>query len=143
MSGIVVLILRILLSASLYAFLGWAFLSIWRDLHAQSEMVSAPKIPALLFSHPNDDAEPLVFHIPEVVVGRSPTNELPFDDDTISARHARLRYHHNQWWLSDMNSTNGTYLNDERVNVPTVVVTGDELRCGQVRWLLEIGSKET
>lgn len=142
MSGIVVLILRVLLAASLYAFLGWAFLAIWRDLRAQGENLSAPKIPTLWFTHPDQDTEPLIFRTPEVVIGRGPTNDLTVDDDTISVRHARLSYHHNQWWVADMNSTNGTYLNNERVNVPTIIVTGDELRCGQVRWLLEVGSKE-
>jgi pSer/pThr/pTyr-binding forkhead associated (FHA) protein len=64
-----------------------------------------------------------------------------FGDDTVSARHARLSYHHNQWWVEDLQSRNGTYLNDERVSVPTVIVSGDELRYGQVATLIEIDEK--
>ena len=66
----------------------------------------------------------------EVTIGRDPACECPVDDDAISARHARLTYHHNQWWLEDLDSTNGTLINREKLAIPTVVISGDEFRCG-------------
>jgi pSer/pThr/pTyr-binding forkhead associated (FHA) protein len=50
----------------------------------------------------------------------------------VSARHARLTFHHHQWWVDDLQSTNGTKLNDEPLRIPTVVANGDTIKCGQV-----------
>lgn len=140
MTGIVILILRILLAACLYGFLGWAFYTIWRELHLESQMAGAPTIPALAIKlFENEPAQ--TFTTPEVIIGRSENCEFPIPDETVSARHARLSYHQNQWWVEDMGSTNGTFLNDERVRVPTVIISGDELRCGQVSLVLSISDK--
>lgn len=141
MSGIIVLILRILLIAALYGFLIWAFLTIWRDLRAQGHFISAPYIPEISITRMDGEGEDIcAFATPEIIIGRSPTTDLPIADETVSSRHARVSYHHNQWWVEDLGSTNGTYLNDERVSVSTVLIAGDELRCGQVSML--IGIKE-
>lgn len=140
MTGIVVLIFRILLAASLYGFLGWAFFTVWRDLRSQGRLISAPNIPALAIKALEKDPVE-TFTTPEVILGRSLNCDYPIPDETVSARHARMSYHHNQWWVEDLGSTNGTYLNDERVNVPTVVISGDELRCGQVSLILSIDER--
>lgn len=142
MSGILVLIIRILLVACLYGFLGWALYSLWKDLRVQSGMISAPHIPELMLTPVDEEpAVPRVFQKREVVIGRSTNSEYSIVNDTVSSRHARLSYHHNQWWLEDLNSTNGTFLNDERVNLATVIVSGDELRVGQVSLLISIQDK--
>jgi pSer/pThr/pTyr-binding forkhead associated (FHA) protein len=142
MTGVVVLILRILLTLCLYGFLIWAVITLWRDLRDQGQQLSAPFIPNLTLALlETAEAQPLSFQAAEIAIGRSQSSDYPLADDTVSARHARLRYHHNQWWIEDLKSTNGTFLNDERVSVPTVVVSGDELRCGQVNLLISIAEK--
>jgi len=142
MSGVVVLILRIILVALLYAFLGWAVYTIWRELRDQGKALSAPRIPILSLTPLRGEPDGMqTFSSPEIVIGRSNASELSITNDTVSSRHARLSYHHNQWWLEDLNSTNGTFLNDERVSTPTVVVSGDELRVGQVALLIAIQDK--
>lgn len=145
MTGAVILILRILLVLCMYGFLAWALWSIWRDLRAQGHLISAPVIPALSLTRVDlvegEEASAQIFQEPEVVIGRSANVELSISDDTVSARHARLSFHHNQWWVEDLHSTNGTFLNDERVSVPTVIVAGDELRCGQVCLIIGIEEK--
>jgi pSer/pThr/pTyr-binding forkhead associated (FHA) protein len=117
---------------TLYAFLGTALFVLWQDLQMQSELVKAAQVPLLTVSPITDDINPMEFSVPEVIIGRDPLCNCPITDETISSRHARLSYHHNQWWLEDLNSTNGTFLNDDRVFTPTVVITGDEIRCGQI-----------
>lgn len=142
MSGIVVFILRIALSLCLYGFLIWAMVTIWRDLRNQGKILGAPPIPNLtleiLDSQTTNRTE---FGNDEIAIGRSMNSDFPIPDETVSARHARLRFHHNQWWIEDLKSTNGSFLNDERVKVPTVVVTGDELRCGQINLLITIAER--
>jgi pSer/pThr/pTyr-binding forkhead associated (FHA) protein len=64
--------------------------------------------------------------------------DIPLPDETVSARHARLTYHHGQWWLEDLGSTNGTHLNDELLSVPTVLTSGDEIRCGNSRLVVDL-----
>jgi pSer/pThr/pTyr-binding forkhead associated (FHA) protein len=141
MTGVVFLIFRIILLACLFGFLAWALYTIWRDLKTQSTLISAPQIPTLFLTRLGEsDNNSKEFNQLEVYIGRSANSDFPIADHTVSARHSRLSYHHNQWWLEDLRSTNGTYLNDERVTVPTVIVTGDEIRCGQVD--LTIGIEE-
>ncbi len=142
MTGIVDLILRIILAVLLYSFLGWALYTLWKDLRLQSQRISAPSIPTLSLAPLDGNEQPeSLFSVPEVILGRSANCDFPVIDETVSARHARLSFHQNQWWVEDLHSTNGTFLNDERVSVPTVVIAGDELRCGQVPLLIGIDDK--
>jgi pSer/pThr/pTyr-binding forkhead associated (FHA) protein len=142
MSGVVVFILRILLTLCLYGFLAWAFITIWRDLRNQGQLFSAPPIPNLALAIlETEERQLLSFDSAEIVIGRSQSSTYVIPDETVSAQHARLCYHHNQWWVEDLKSTNGTFLNDERVHAPTVVASGDELRCGQVNLMITISEK--
>jgi pSer/pThr/pTyr-binding forkhead associated (FHA) protein len=133
MSGPVVFALRLLLAISLYLFLAWAFMSLWRDIKLHSALLSARKIPpiSLNLTHDNKIAQTRRFVQAEVTIGRDPACECPVEDGLMSARHAQLSYHHNQWWLEDLDSTNGTLINQEKLAIPTVVVSGDEFRCGE------------
>jgi pSer/pThr/pTyr-binding forkhead associated (FHA) protein len=132
MSGPVVLALRLLLTVSLYAFLAWAFLTLWREITLQSALLAARNIPAISLTFGQDDHVTQIrrFVQVEVTIGRDPACECPVEDNSISARHARLSYHHGQWWLEDLGSTNGTLINQEKLAIPTVVISGDEFRCG-------------
>ncbi|HZD55522.1 MAG TPA: FHA domain-containing protein [Anaerolineales bacterium] len=142
MSGTVLLLLRLLLVGALYTFLGWALLTLWRDLKRQGEVLSSRQAPALtLLRRAGADLETLHFTIPDVSIGRAPTSDLALEDNTVSAVHARLSFHHGQWWVEDLNSRNGTFLNDEPVSQPLVITSGDELRCGQVALTIGIGTE--
>lgn len=137
MSAIIVLILRVLLAMNLYVFLGWAIYTIWRELRLSDQLLSARKTPAMILTNlDNDEGKTQEFTIPEVIVGRDPNSDYSIPNETVSAHHARLSYHHNQWWIEDLQSTNGTFLNDERIETPTVIISGDELRCGNVNLLV-------
>ena len=84
------------------------------------------------------DDQPNSFSIPEVVIGRSPTCGYIIHNETVSSTHARLAYHHDQWWVEDLRSTNGTFLNDEKITTATVIMNDDDLRCGQVSMRVSI-----
>jgi hypothetical protein len=130
---IILLIARLLLAAALYAFVGWAFWLIWKDLRQQARQMDAPSLPALSLLRV-DEPQKEAFHFTraEVILGRERGCDCRLVDKTISARHARLSYHHAQWWVEDLGSKNGTYLNQERIAQAVVMTAGDELRCGQV-----------
>ncbi|MEW6650860.1 MAG: FHA domain-containing protein [Chloroflexota bacterium] len=143
MTGIVVLILRILMTVALFAFLFWAFVAIWRDLRFQIQSLSSELIPAILFTSMDTLTEnDFRFQKTEILLGRDPNSAFPVLHDTVSARHARFTFFQNQWWVEDLNSTNGTFLNDERLTTKTVIVNGDEIRCGQVSYRINIEAKK-
>ena len=73
------------------------------------------------------------FPLPErepQLLGRS-TEAIPITDDSVSRRHAELTPDDGRWWLRDLESTNGTFLNDQRIFDRSPVVVGDRIRCGE------------
>jgi pSer/pThr/pTyr-binding forkhead associated (FHA) protein len=140
MTGAVLLVLRVLMAGALYAFLGWALYILWRDLKAQTKNQASDQIPEIHLAT-LVDAEPLQFNYQqaEVIIGRELVCDCRLADPTVSNRHARLSYHHSQWWAEDLQSRNGTFLNGEAVEQPIVIVGGDSLRCGQVTLEITLG----
>ena len=139
MSGILVLALRGMIALCLYGFLVWAVYTIWMDLQTQIATLQSRKIPALGLAVTNMlDDQSSTFTISEVVIGRSATCAYTLQNETVSSTHARLAYHHEQWWVEDLRSTNGTFLNDEKISTATVIMNGDDLRCGQVNMHISI-----
>ena len=53
------------------------------------------------------------------------------DDDYSSSRHARVYPEAGQWFVEDLGSTNGTYVDRQRVEAPTPVRPGSQIRVGQ------------
>ena len=145
MSALFALALRILLAASLYAFLGWALWTLWGELHAKGTSLAGRKIPGihLAFQPKNKPLVQRYFVQSEILLGRDLHCDFPLPDDTVSVRHARLSYHHGQWWLEDLGSTNKTRLNDEDLTIPTVVISGDEIQCGKTSLIINLGDNPT
>lgn len=71
---------------------------------------------------------------PVVTVGQSASNQVVLADDSVSRRHARLEFEAGSWHVTDLDSTNGTYLNGTRVppNVATPLPYGANIRFGAV-----------
>jgi hypothetical protein len=142
MSAVLVLVVRVIMVAVLYAFVGWAFYTLWRSLQHQSEDLALRRIPPLAIRMQSESEDRYrQFASSEIIIGRDLQCDYQIPDETISARHARLSYHHKQWWVEDLYSTNGTYLNREPLTTSTVIVSDDELRCGQVYLTITIGEK--
>jgi pSer/pThr/pTyr-binding forkhead associated (FHA) protein len=145
MSAPFVLALRVLLAISLYAFLGWTLLTVWRELRTQGTVLAARKIPGIGLAMQVREQAPIqtYFTKSEILLGRDAHCDIPLPDDTVSIRHARLAFHHGQWWLEDLGSTNGTRLNKERVTIPTVVISGDTIDCGNASITINLGVDPT
>ena len=130
--------------AALYAFLAWAVYTLWRDLRLHAQSISLQQIPTLVLTPLDaDEVDTVTFSKQEVFIGRDPGCTYPVRNETVSSRHARLSYRHNQWWIEDLNSKNGTYLNGERLSTEAVIVPGDEISCGQVSFRVDILSKKS
>jgi pSer/pThr/pTyr-binding forkhead associated (FHA) protein len=67
------------------------------------------------------------------VIGRAADSALRLDNAFVSGRHARLRFGRGRWYIADLNSTNGTLLNQEPVVAEQPVEYGDEIQIGDVR----------
>jgi hypothetical protein len=66
-----------------------------------------------------------------ITMGRAGDSSLVLDDDFASAHHARLVPHDGQWFVEDLGSTNGTYLDRTKVVRPTPVPIGVPVRIGK------------
>jgi hypothetical protein len=150
----ILLALRLLAVAVLYAFLVVIIYVIWRDLRtsapteSQIGVVLTPAgelpVPAgrlcvvsgggtLL--QPGDTFS-LRTH---ATLGRAPDNHIVLPDTYVSSYHARLDRRDGEWWLSDLGSRNGTRLNDVPITKAVPLASGDVIGIGQVELKLETG----
>lgn len=132
MIAILVLVLRFALAIALYAFLGWILFTVWQELKQEGQILSAQKKPGIQIRARLENGKEIhhQFLQTDVTIGRDPNCDFPIIDEAISAHHARISYHHTQWWLEDLSSTNGTQMGNTQVSVPTVLISGDEFKCG-------------
>jgi hypothetical protein len=140
---ILLLVLRLLLTALLYAFLGAVFLMLWRDLRqaVDTREVTRPR-GRLVVLHAADEelAVGTAFSLqPVTSMGRSPGSTIAIPDAYASAQHALLAWREGQWWLEDRDSRNGVLLNGVRIDSPTVVSAGDVISIGRTEFKLELG----
>jgi pSer/pThr/pTyr-binding forkhead associated (FHA) protein len=66
-----------------------------------------------------------------ILLGRADDSTLVLDDDYASTRHARIALQGDQWYVEDLGSTNGTYLDRTKVTGPTRVPLGVPIRIGK------------
>jgi len=66
-----------------------------------------------------------------ILIGRADDSTLVLDDDYASTRHARLSMQGDEWYVEDLGSTNGTYLDRAKVTGPTRVPLGVPVRIGK------------
>lgn len=72
---------------------------------------------------------------PVVHIGAGPKNEVVIEDDSVSQQHARLEFERGAWRITDLESTNGTFVEGVRLapEVPTPLPYGSSVRFGGVR----------
>ena len=71
-----------------------------------------------------------------ITVGRGPDNAIRIDDPSVSGRHAQLQRVGDIYRLKDLDSTNGTLVNGQKIN-ETALRFGDRIRFGKIEALFE------
>ena len=71
-------------------------------------------------------------------IGRHPESDIFLDDVTVSRHHCRLVVHDDKLAVEDSGSTNGTYVNGDRID-RSLLVPGDELLVGRFHFLVAYG----
>ena len=67
----------------------------------------------------------------EITFGRADSCRVQLDDTYVSTLHARMFSKDGTWFVEDLGSTNGTYLNRVKVTGPSPIAVGDEVRVGK------------
>jgi len=90
-------------------------------------------VPKLIYRDPETDQE-VALQVgdsqPEVTIGRNPGNTLRVNNPSISRRHARFVWQGSEVVLHDLDSSNGSYVNGNRIR-SQVLVDGDRVRIGE------------
>lgn len=68
-------------------------------------------------------------------IGRSSSNTLSIKDPYVSKRHATITNDRNQFFIEDLDSANGTFVNGEELLNPIRLENGDSIKIGQVNFL--------
>ena len=79
------------------------------------------------------DGEEITHDLPEekTTVGRLAENSLVIQDTSVSSRHAEISFRDNAFFVKDLGSTNGTFLNGEQIT-ESPLNHGDELSFGSI-----------
>jgi hypothetical protein len=78
------------------------------------------------------EGETIVLDADVLTIGRSPHSDLFLDDVTVSRHHARVLRDEGGFWVEDLNSLNGTYVNRKRIEQQRLF-DGDELQIGKFK----------
>jgi len=70
------------------------------------------------------------FRAAELTIGRVQGNDLVLPKGNVSKRHARILYREGRFIVTDLNSTNGTYVNRRRITQATIIRDGDKVHVG-------------
>jgi two-component system cell cycle response regulator len=73
----------------------------------------------------------------EITIGRGADCDIQVDRDSVSRRHAKVTRAGAGWAVSDLGSTNGSYVNGQRITAPTTITLSDTLRIGRTIMRLE------
>jgi len=74
-----------------------------------------------------------------ITLGRHPKSDIFLDDITVSRRHAEVRREGARYWVADVGSLNGTYVNRDRTERAELDV-GDELQVGKFKLVFVHGT---
>ena len=138
------------LSALKYGLLALLFLFLWRSMRwvmrgvsidaplrtatagvAGAAIAKGDPMPTTLLIHPPDGGKPRATRLESsTTIGRDVACELRVEDTYASQQHARIFGKDGGWYVEDLGSTNGTFVNEQRLVAPALLQPGDRVRVG-------------
>jgi len=136
---LVIWIVRLLFLGLLYLFLARVVRSLLQDLRAAAREPGASPGRLIVIESPAGEPEQgRSFDLDAITtLGRDVNNAIVIDDPFASSEHAVLTFRGRSWYVEDLGSTNGTYVNGRAVAAVSPLGFGDEMSIGQVRLRLE------
>ncbi|MGH2650702.1 MAG: FHA domain-containing protein FhaB/FipA [Actinomycetota bacterium] len=144
MSPFVLSVLKYSLLVLLYFFIYRAVKTVAVDVAGRRAPRSAPartpkpkpaqrgKPPSSVVVHAPDGKKVGSFRLSDAVsIGRSERSTITLDDSYVSQSHARLYARDGAWFVEDLGSTNGTFVNEQKLASPAMFQPGDKVRVGQ------------
>lgn len=150
MSAVIIFIMKMVFLAALYFFLYQLIRTAQSDLSEQKKSM-AQKIqetveetqefeirPDLVVEHSDLLPSGKRYHlIGGLTIGRTRSSDIVLSDPYVSSAHARIYKLGGDFYVEDLGSTNGTYLNDLKVEQPMPLKDGYELAIGNSRFRFE------
>ena len=132
-------VLRLLFLAMLYAFLWLVVRALIRDLRAAAREPTRELGRLVVVASPSGEPPAgTAFALDAITsLGRDVNNSIVVDDAFASSEHAVLTFRGRTWYVEDLGSTNGTFVNGTPVEGVAPLGYGDEVQVGQVRFRLE------
>jgi pSer/pThr/pTyr-binding forkhead associated (FHA) protein len=137
------------LSALKYGLFALLFLFVWRSMRwvirgltveagtgrrrgkPKASAAEEQPVAQTLLIHPPGGARPSTAKLTaSMTIGRGADCELRLDDTYASNQHARLFGRNGSWYVEDLGSTNGTFVNDQKLAAPAQIQPGDKIRVG-------------
>jgi hypothetical protein len=146
----IAVLLKFAFIAVLYLFLLWVVRSALKDLSrpaaahqrtgeaARGERVREAERPVLVVEGGGGLRAGAAFVLDgSTTIGRSAETDIQIEDAFASSRHARIYERDGYLYIEDMGSTNGTYLNGQRVRSTEVLRADDRIRIGETEFRYE------
>ena len=143
MSDAVLTLLKFGLMLVLYGFFGWVLWSGYNQLRGAPVAAAPVTAPQPRFGTPARTARGQVTILEpealagavmtigdELTIGRAAACTLTLDDTYVSQQHASIVWRDRQYLATDIGSTNGTFVNRERLVSPVVLRPGDRVQIG-------------
>jgi len=132
-------VVRILFLVLLYIFLFGIARALLRDLRAASREPTVELGRLVVVASPaGEPAAGTTLPLDAITtLGRDVNNAVVVDDEFVSAEHAVLTFRGRTWYVEDLDSTNGTFVNGSPVDGVAPLGYGDEIQLGQVRLRLD------
>jgi pSer/pThr/pTyr-binding forkhead associated (FHA) protein len=67
-----------------------------------------------------------------IVIGQARDCSIREKDKLLARRHARIHRENDRYWVTDLGSETGTWINGERIDAPRALVNRDRIKCGSL-----------
>lgn len=90
--------------------------------------------PYLLSRNPGTEGKRYPIESTSVILGRSEGSDIIIVDTTVSRKHAQIEYKDGHYILTDLDSSNGTYVNGEKIEIK-IIDFGDVVQFGEMKFV--------